>query len=99
LNKDFFDRASPDFAARRAEARKMLDSLDPVMQSGATSADPSRRAWFEAVYALANGDPARVPWANLAPHRNRCLCPTPCDFSFVQRRRLVRSLARRRLAA
>ena len=30
---------------------------------------------------------------------NRCLCPTPCDFSFVQRRRLVRSLARRRLAA
>jgi tetratricopeptide (TPR) repeat protein len=31
--------------------------------------------------------------------RNRCLCPTPCDFSFVQRRRLVRSLARRRLAA
>jgi SAM-dependent methyltransferase len=68
LNKDFFDRASPDFAARRAEARKMLDSLDPAMRSGAPSADPLRREWFEAVYSLANGDPARVPWANLAPH-------------------------------
>jgi SAM-dependent methyltransferase len=68
LDKDIFDRTSPDFAARRAEARKLLDSLDPAMQSGAESADPSRRAWFEAVYALANGDPARVPWANLAPY-------------------------------
>jgi len=68
LNKDFLDRASPDFAARRAEARKMLDSLDPAMWSGSPSADPLRREWFEAVYSLANGDPARVPWANLAPH-------------------------------
>jgi SAM-dependent methyltransferase len=68
LNKDFFDRASPDFAARRTEARKLLDSLDPAMQNGALSADPSRRAWFRAVYALAKGDPARVPWANLAAH-------------------------------
>jgi len=68
LNKDFFDRASPDFTARRAKARKMLDSLDPAMRSGAPSADPLRREWFEAVYSLANGDPARVPWANLAPH-------------------------------
>jgi SAM-dependent methyltransferase len=68
LNKDFFDRAAPDFAARRAEARMLIDSLDPAMQSGAASADPSRREWFETVYALANGDPARVSWANLAPH-------------------------------
>ena len=68
MNKDFLDRASPDFAARRAEARKMLNSLDPAMRSGAPSSDPLRREWFEAVYSLANGDPARVPWANLAPH-------------------------------
>ena len=66
LEKSFMDRASPDFATRRAEARKRLDSLDPAMQGG-PSADPSRRAWFEAVYTLAEGDPARVPWANLAP--------------------------------
>jgi len=46
----------------------MLDALDPAMQSGGPPADPARRAWFEAVYALASGDPARVPWANLAPH-------------------------------
>jgi SAM-dependent methyltransferase len=68
LDKEFFDRGSPDFAARRAEARKLLDSLDPAMHSGAPPADPLRRQWFEAVYALAKGDPARVPWANLAPH-------------------------------
>jgi SAM-dependent methyltransferase len=68
LDKTFFDRASPDFAARRAEARKRLDALDPAMQGGALPEDPSRREWFEAVYALAEGDPARVPWANLAPH-------------------------------
>jgi hypothetical protein len=68
LDNDFFDRTSPDFAARRTEARKLLDSLDPAMQSGAAFSDSSRREWFRAVYALAKGDPARVPWANLAPH-------------------------------
>lgn len=67
MDKAFFDRASPGFAARRAEARKLLDSLDPAFQ-GSAPADPYRKAWFEAVYALAEGDPARVPWANLAPH-------------------------------
>jgi SAM-dependent methyltransferase len=68
LDKDFYDRASPEFASRRAEARKRLDSLDPAMQDGALPADPLRRDWFEAVYAMAKGDPARVPWANLTPH-------------------------------
>lgn len=68
MDKSFFDRTSPEFAARRAEARKLLDSLDPAMQDGAGATDPARRAWFEAVYDLAKGDPARVPWANLAAH-------------------------------
>jgi SAM-dependent methyltransferase len=68
LDKDFYDRASPEFATRRAEARKLLDSLDPAMQDAALPADSSRQDWFEAVYALAKGDPARVPWTNLAPH-------------------------------
>lgn len=68
MNKGFFDRNSPDFAVRRAEARKVLDEIDPAMQGAALPADPSRLAWFEAVYALAKGDPACVPWANLAPH-------------------------------
>jgi hypothetical protein len=67
LDKGFFDRASPDFAARRAEARKLLDALDPAMQASTLPGDRLRQAWFEAVYALAEGDPARVPWANLAP--------------------------------
>lgn len=61
------DPASPEFQARRAEARKALDAIDPAMQ-GRPSADPLRRAWFEAVYARAENDPARVPWANLVPH-------------------------------
>jgi SAM-dependent methyltransferase len=69
---DFLDPASPDFAARRAEARKALDAIDPAMRKRETgpdnSFDPKRREWFEAVYARAQDDPARVPWANLAPH-------------------------------
>ena len=68
LDNIYFDRASPEFAARRAEARKQLDALDPAMQGSALPTDPSRREWFEAVYALAKGDPARVPWADLSPH-------------------------------
>lgn len=61
------DPASPEFAERRAAARKKLDALDPAMQDGAI-ADPLRREWFESVYRLAEKDPARVPWANLKPH-------------------------------
>ncbi len=68
MDKPSVDRASPEFAARRAEARKILDALDPAMAGSSLPDDPLRRAWFEAVYALAEGDPARVPWANLAPH-------------------------------
>jgi SAM-dependent methyltransferase len=52
-----------DFAARRAAARVLLDRLD----DGGVS-DPARRAWFDAVYKAAAGDPAAVPWADLAPH-------------------------------
>ena len=62
------DPTSPAFADRRAEARRVLDALDPAMQAEA-DADPLRRAWFETVYARAECDPARVPWASLAPHR------------------------------
>jgi SAM-dependent methyltransferase len=68
LDKTFFDPASPEFAARRAEARKVLDALDPARHGGCNPADPLRREWFKAVYALAENDPARVPWGNLAPH-------------------------------
>jgi 2-polyprenyl-3-methyl-5-hydroxy-6-metoxy-1,4-benzoquinol methylase len=64
------DPASPEFAARRTEARKILDALDPAkvpaLQGHGT--DPLRRDWFEAVYARAEDDPARVPWANLSAH-------------------------------
>jgi SAM-dependent methyltransferase len=60
--------SDPAFAERRARARAELDAIDPARGSDWSGADPLRRAWFEAVYALANDDPARVPWANLAPH-------------------------------
>ncbi len=53
----------PGFAARRLAARARLDAID---DGGAS--DPHRRAWFEAVYALAGDDPAQIPWADLAPH-------------------------------
>jgi SAM-dependent methyltransferase len=57
-----------DFAGRRAAARQRLDALDPHKRDGGISADPFRRGWFEAVYDLAEDDPACVPWADLAPH-------------------------------
>src|SRR5579871_3840203 len=60
------DPNSPEFAARRAEARKDLDAIDPFMTGD--KKDPLRRAWFETVYARAENDPARVPWANLSAH-------------------------------
>ena len=56
-----------DFARRRAEAREKLDALDPAKQGRALD-DPFRRDWFKTVYALAEGDAAKVPWGNLAPH-------------------------------
>lgn len=68
------DPSSPEFQARRAEARKALDALDPAMRG--EPADPLRRSWFEAVYARAEDDPARVPWANLTAH--------PLTASFVK---------------
>jgi 2-polyprenyl-3-methyl-5-hydroxy-6-metoxy-1,4-benzoquinol methylase len=59
---------SEDFSERRTKARATLDAIDPHRQPGGAEADPKRRGWFEAVYALAEGDAAKVPWANLAPH-------------------------------
>ncbi|WP_417667983.1 class I SAM-dependent methyltransferase [Roseibium sp.] len=51
------------FLARRDEARRRLDEL-----TGAKGGDAQdRKAWFETVYREAKGDPAAVPWADLAP--------------------------------
>lgn len=66
--------SDPGFAERRAKARIELDAIDPAKGGkggkgeASNPADPLRRGWFEAVYALAENDPARVPWANLSPH-------------------------------
>lgn len=57
---------SLDFAARRALARKRLDAIDPA-KSGKL-VDPYRREWFRAVYDLADGDEAAVPWADRDAH-------------------------------
>jgi len=62
-----FDPLDPAMAERRAAARKRLDAIDPAKQPGAEG-DPRRREWFEAVYALAEGDPANVPWGNMIAH-------------------------------
>ena len=62
------ERLSPEFAARREAARAKLDAIDPHRQEGGAEADPLRRDWFEAVYRLAEGDAACVPWGDLAPH-------------------------------
>lgn len=60
------DPSSPEFQARRAEARKALDAIDPAKR-GETDAS-KRQDWFEEVYARAKDDPACVPWANLTAH-------------------------------
>lgn len=57
-----------DFFARRARARARLDAIDPHKTPGGAAADPLRKDWFEAVYRLAEGDAAGVPWAHLSPH-------------------------------
>ncbi|WP_166143660.1 bifunctional 2-polyprenyl-6-hydroxyphenol methylase/3-demethylubiquinol 3-O-methyltransferase UbiG [Methylosinus sp. RM1] len=57
-----------EFFARRAAARARLDEIDPHKRPGGVEADPQRKDWFEAVYRLAEGDAAGVPWAHLAPH-------------------------------
>ena len=57
-----------DFAERRARARERLDAIDPHKRPGGIEADPRRKEWFEAVYALAEDDPAGVPWAHLQAH-------------------------------
>ena len=57
-----------NFAARRSAARKRLDAMDPHMAPAGMATDPLRREWFEAVYELAEGDPACVPWAAMQPH-------------------------------
>lgn len=62
------DPKNPEFLARRDAARKRLDAIDPHMTQGGAAADPKRKDWFEAVYDLADGDAAGVPWASLAPH-------------------------------
>jgi SAM-dependent methyltransferase len=65
-----FDPNSPEFAARRAEARQFLDAIDPAKNAAlqGEGTDALRRTWFEAVYTRAEGDPALVPWANLSAH-------------------------------
>ena len=61
-------RLTQDFATRREAARARLDAIDPHKKEGGLDADPLRRDWFEAVYRLAEGDAAGVPWGDLAPH-------------------------------
>ncbi len=53
------------FDERRKAAREKLDAIDPAKTA---DGDPFRRDWFNAVYDLAEGDAAAVPWASLAPH-------------------------------
>jgi len=54
---------SAAFLARRDAARERIDRL-----TGAEGGDAQdRQTWFRAVYREAGGDPAAVPWADLAP--------------------------------
>lgn len=65
-----FDPSDPEQAEKRAAARKRLDAIDPAKQRDGALEDPNRREWFEAVYALSEGDAVNIPWGNLVanPH-------------------------------
>ena len=51
-----------DFAERRAAARERAGQLQRAMAE-----KDGGLAWFDALYKAAEGDPAQVPWADLAP--------------------------------
>lgn len=53
----------PEFRRRREEMRKAVNALDH--DGGEAAAD--RGKFFDAVYDMAGGDAAGVPWADLAP--------------------------------
>ena len=70
-----------DFVARRLAARAELDAMKPqlALEGDALEAACLRR--YSTAYELAEGDPAKIPWAGLAPNpalaqwlaRNDCL--------------------------
>lgn len=56
-------QSDPAFMARRDAARERLDQITGA-KGGAID---DRLAWFHTVYREAGGDPAAIPWADLAP--------------------------------
>ena len=54
---------SEEAERRRAEAVARINAID----RDRLAEEPDRRAFFEAVYDTAEGDPSGVPWADLAP--------------------------------
>ncbi len=54
---------SAEFRRRREEMKARIDPLDRDTLGGR----PDRKASFDAVYDMAQGDPAGVPWADLRP--------------------------------
>ncbi len=55
--------AGDDFARRREEMKRRINPLDRELLAG----NPDRKAFFDAVYNMADGDAAAVPWADLKP--------------------------------
>lgn len=53
------------FMARRSKARDRISE-----QLGLGDKPEERNDWFEAVYDLADGDAAAVPWADLKPKKS-----------------------------
>lgn len=57
-----------DFLARRAAARTQLDSVKAQFEQECGDADTAHIRRYSAAYGLAEGDPAKIPWARLAPN-------------------------------
>ncbi|MEZ5811011.1 MAG: class I SAM-dependent methyltransferase [Rhizobiaceae bacterium] len=57
------DDDAAEFAARREALKQRINPLDRELLAD----NPDRKRFFETVYDTADGDPAAVPWADLAP--------------------------------
>lgn len=53
--------ANDDLRQRQKDARAEIDKLD----ANSTHSEPERKAFFNTVYQLAEGDAVKVPWADL----------------------------------
>ncbi len=62
------DILAEDFIARRNEARAQLEAMKSRFEQEGDEAGPTYVRRYSTAYELAEDDPAKIPWARLAPN-------------------------------